>query len=95
MRMHRINLRLTGEELEALRRYAGKSDSERVRSMLHTHVLADAISEPIENRINTLETEQRANKDEISALRDTIETANQKMREAAQTMHSLYNFMNE
>lgn len=89
MRHHRINLRLTSDEVYALRSFSGNSDSQRVRSMLHSHSLADAISEPLEQRINDLEEKQQTHNNEINRLRGVIENATQQMSDTGQAMKTI------
>jgi len=89
MRHHRINLRLTGDEVEALRSFSGNSDSERVRSMLHTQSLADAISEPLEQRIFELEEAQKKQNNELKRLRGVIDNAVKKMEATGRAMKTI------
>lgn len=86
MRYHRINVRLSQEEVEALRKNPGGSDSERIRSLLHTRSIADAISEPIEQRIIDLEEAQKKHNSELNRLRGVIDNAVKKMEATGEAM---------
>lgn len=86
MRYHRINVRLDPEEVEALRQNPGNTDSERIRSIIHTRSIADAISEPLEQRINELEQQQKKTNSELNRLRTVIENATDKMRQTGEAL---------
>lgn len=42
-----VSVRLTREELLALRKVSGASDGARVRSLIHTRALSDAVSDKL------------------------------------------------
>lgn len=88
MRNKTVGVRLDDDEIRQIRKYTGGTDSERLRSIIHTRSIAEAISEPLEQRINALE-------QEIEQLRSETEKANTKMRRAGETYESINKSLNK
>lgn len=47
-----ISVRLTREELVALRRIPGDTDGARLRSLIHARALVDAVSDEVNSTVN-------------------------------------------
>lgn len=90
MRGKMVGVRLDDDEIKALRKNAGASDSERLRSIIHTKSVADAISTPILERLNQIESREEKIESELKRLRTVIQQTSQKQDDTSEAIAFIY-----
>lgn len=79
MRTHVVSLRLSDDEMSALRSFPGARDADRLRAAIQSQAIGQAISAPIVRELSTVREDMEALREKVEHQRDELRALRNRM----------------